>query len=301
MEEKSSLKRLIDGVGASKFAKLLRAVLDRIPIVLIGSDSTGIDNLVDTLVSLAPHRHHYIFRTDFMLPEEYLNLYQEEEDNFSIPRAIFSSRTQDSPFIFQTVENLKGWVIGFSIAEEIKKIDIISNLSNLSRKFLIINQDLDSKVQLSFNGLNGNDLNLQLEKKIIERAIKKTEVAVEKMKRVIKKRIKVDPSKGVMESIMEFDNEAEQIQSNILDSEIKAFAHAGERALAIVNRIDLLINAGFKIEISGKTLLETIDYQEVSYERLLEFVQAEYGLDFRHCLKGGRSAAVGDRIDGFWG
>ncbi len=300
MEDMSSLKKIIDQIGAGKFALILRAVLDRIPIVLIGRDSTSVDELVDTLVSLAPHRHQYIFRTDFMLPEEYMNLCQEENDNFTIPRGIFSSCSTDSPYIFQTLEDLKGWVLGFDITDELKKVDIISNMSNITLKFLIINQDLD-KYDISLTGWKENGLDLQLEKKIIERAIKNTDVAVEKMKRVIKKRIKVDPSKGVMESIMEFDTEAEQIQSNIFDSEIKAFAHAGERALSILNRIDLLINASFKIQISGKTLLETIDYQEVDYERLLQFVQAEYGVDFAHCIKGGRSAAVGDRLDGFWG
>ena len=150
-------------------------------------------------------------------------------------------------------------------------------------------------------GLDNSNLSLKFEKKLIDKAIEKTEVALEKMKRVLKKRIKIAPSNDIMAAIMRFDSEEEKIRMNIFIQEIQAFIQAGMRSLAILSRIDLLRELGFKIELSGKTLLQTIDYEEVDADRILQLIQAEYGVNFSNCVKHGRVVQVGDRIDGFWG
>ncbi len=298
MKNRYSLKSLIEKVGVKQFALLLRMLLDRIPIVLFGKQPESIDNLLDRIVSIIPHRQNYVFGKDFLQLEEYEELCQDEIENLDTKRAVFSSLTGDSHKIFDEIEDLKGWIIGFDTSNELKEGEIKSNMSKYN--FLGVYIGLE-EIELSLYGLKEKEVDLKFEKNLIQKAINKTDVAVEKMKRVLKKRVKADPSKQVISNIMDFESEAGQIQQNIFNQEINIFTQAGERALAILNRITLLRKLGYKMKISGKTLLETIDCEDVTPDRLLQLVQAEYGEDYSACIKGGGAARFGDRIDGFWG
>ena len=104
-----------------------------------------------------------------------------------------------------------------------------------------------------------------------------------------------------MAAILRFDSEEEKIRSNIFTQEIQSFVQAGMRALAILSRVDLLRELGFDVNLASTTLLKTIDYEEVDSDRMLRLVEAEYGIDFSACIKGGKSVQIGDKIDGFWG
>ena len=300
METTYTLKMLIALLGKHQLSLLLRIILDRYPIVIIGNDQTEIDNLLNALISLAPHRHEYIFWSDFIENDEYLQLMQEELDDFNIPRLIFCSPSNASKHIFNRIEKLKAWIVGFDISNGFLKEEIIKNIKKFEEKFLMILMEQNG-IKLLLNGLNNNDFNLTFEKNLIDKSIQKTEIALEKMKRVLKKKIKAAPSNEVMAAIMRFDSEEEKIRTNIFIQEVQAFVQAGMRSLAILSRIDLLRELGFNVELSGKTLLETIDYEEVDADRILQLIQAEYGVNFAPCIKGGKSVQIGDRLESFWG
>ncbi|TFG05497.1 MAG: hypothetical protein EU536_01980 [Promethearchaeota archaeon] len=300
MDTTYSLKKLIDILGKNDFSLLLRISLDRIPIIVLGDDMNEVDSLVNAIIPLAPHHHEYVFWSDFISEAEYEQLCQEEDDDFNIPRIVFCSPTNASKHIFDRIKKLKGWVIGFDIHNGLSKESIIYSISEIQKEFLLIFAKL-GEIKLKLYGLNSGELDLSFEKKLIDKAIEKTEIALEKMKRVLKKKIKVSPSNDVMASIMRFDTEEEKIRTNIFFQEIQSFIQAGMRSLAILSRIDLLRELGFNIELSGKTLLQTIDYEEVDADRMLQLLKAEYGVDFSLCIKHGKIVQVGDRIDGFWG
>jgi hypothetical protein len=299
MDTKYTLKKLMEILGKNQFALLLRIILDRIPVIIFGKDHNEIDNLLNGLISMAPHRHEYVFWSDFIENDEYLSLIQEEDNDFNIPRNVFCAPTNASKHIFNRIEKFRGWIIGFEISNGISQEGVISNFKNFEERFLIIIME-QNELKLTLFGVD-NNINLDFEKKIIDKAIQKTEIALEKMKRVLKKKIKTPPSNDVMTAIMRFDIEEEKIRSNIFIQEIQTFIQAGMRSLAILSRIDLLRELGFDVELSGNTLLETIDFEEVNPDRIIQLVQAEYGVDFSSCIKGGKIIQVGDRIDGFWG
>jgi len=299
METTYSLKKLIELLGKNQFALLLRIIFERYPILILGNHPNEVDNLLDGVISLAPHRHLFIFFNDFIEPDEHQQLIQEELDDFNLPRTIFSSPSNASKHIFNRIDQLKGWVIGFNL-NGYSKNEIIQKIEKIEEKFLVILMEQNG-LKLFLYGVKNDSLDLFFEKKLIDKAIQKTEIALEKMKRVIKKRIKSTPSNEVMGAIMRFDSEEEKIRTNVFIQEVQSFVQAGMRALAILSRLDLLRELGFKIELSGKTLLETIDYEEVSAERILQLINAEYGVDFSSCIRGGKAVQVGDRIDGFWG
>lgn len=300
METTYSLKKLIEILGSHQFALLLRIILDRLPVIVIGNEQNEVDNLLHGIISLAPHRHEYIFWSDFVEHDEYIQLIQEEQNDFNIPRNIFCSPSNASKHIFNRIEKLKGWIIGFDISNGFTMDGIIENIKKYEEKFLTIKIESNT-LKLVLNGLNNNEFNLNFERNLIQKAIQKTEMALEKMKRVLKKKIKTTPSNEVMAAIMRFDSEEEKIRTNIFIQEIQSFVQAGMRSLAILSRIDLLRELGFELEISGKTLLETIDYEEVDADRILQLIQVEYGIDFSPCIKGGKAIQIGDKIDGFWG
>jgi len=299
MDTKYTLKKLMEILGKNQFALLLRIILDRIPVIIFGKDHNEIDNFLNGLISMAPHRHEYVFWSDFIENDEYLSLIQEEDNDFNIPRNVFCAPTNASKHIFNRIEKFRGWIIGFEISNGISQEGVISNFKNFEERFLIIIME-QNELKLTLFGVD-NNINLDFEKKIIDKAIQKTEIALEKMKRVLKKKIKTPPSNDVMTAIMRFDIEEEKIRSNIFIQEIQTFIQAGMRSLAILSRIDLLRELGFDVELSGNTLLETIDFEEVNPDRIIQLVQAEYGVDFSSCIKGGKIIQVGDRIDGFWG
>lgn len=188
METKYTLKKLIEILGKNQFAFLLRIILDRIPVVIIGKDHSDIDNLLNGLIAMAPHRHEYVFWSDFIENDEYLSLIQEEEDDFSIPRNIFCAPPNASKHLFDKIEKFKGWIIGFEVSNGVTKEGVIINFRKYEEKFLIISIEQNNLKFTSF-GLD-NNLNLDFEKRIIDKAIQKTEIALEKMKRVLKKRLK---------------------------------------------------------------------------------------------------------------
>ena len=299
MEAKYSLKKLIEILGKNQFALLLRIILDRVPVVIVGKEHNEIDNLISGLIAMAPHRHEYVFWSDFIENDEYLSLIQEEENDFNIPRNVFCAPPSASKHLFEKIEKFKGWIIGFDVSNGLSKEGVIINFRKFEEKFLIISIE-QNNLKFTLFGLD-NNLDLDFEKKILDKAIQKTEIALEKMKRVLKKKIKTPPSNEVMTAIMRFDTEEERIRTNIFVQEIQAFVHAGMRSLAILSRIDLLRELGFNVELSGNTLLQTIDYDEVNPDRIIQLIQSEYGVDFSSCIKSGKIVQVGDRIDGFWG
>lgn len=300
MESNYSLKKLIEILGKNQFALLLRLILDRFPVIIIGEEQNEVDTLLSGLINLASNnRLIQNFGSDFFEQDEYMQLCQEEENDFNIPRIIFCSPSNASKHIFNRIDRLKGWIIGFEESNGLSKEQIIENVQRLEPQFLIM--IIRDTIKIELMGINNNSLNLNFEKNLIDKAIQKTEIALEKMKRVLKKRIKAPPSNDVMAAIMRFDSEEEKIEMNIFIQEIQSFVQAGMRSLAILSRIDLLRELGFDPTISGKTLLQTIDYDEVDADRILQLIQAEYGVDFSSCIKGGRSVAIGDKIDGFWG
>ena len=153
------------------------------------------------------------------------------------------------------------------------------------------------------HNFNWNGIKLDFEKNLIQKSIIKTEIAIEKMNRVLKKKMKSNKisSSKMIEAIMNFDTEETKIRQNIYNQIVEEFVQACIRALAILSRIELLQELGFSIQISEKTLFKTIDYYEIDHERLLEFLKNEYGIDFSKCIGTGLKIEIGDIIESRWG
>ncbi|NHI92768.1 MAG: hypothetical protein EAX96_09735 [Candidatus Lokiarchaeota archaeon] len=300
MEESYSLKNLIKYLGENNFTILLYSLLNRIPIFVVGEIDDEINDLINSIISLVPHRNDVVFYSDFIDPEDYSLMIEEELNNFNIPRLIICCPTTASNIAIEKISNLTGWILGIKFNESFSYSKIFDKLSNRLDFFLILNI-LNDKIQIESKGLNFNQIDLSFEKKLIIKSIEKTEIALEKMKRVLNKKIKDSINSQILNSIMNFELEENKIQANIFREEIQAFVHASIRALAILSRIDLLRELGIRIQLADKTLLQTIDYENIKCQRLLRFIKSEYGVNFEKCINMGWKNRFGDQIESSWG
>lgn len=300
MERNFSLKNLIQTLGHSDFSLLIQMILDRFPILIVGQNEELVDELVNKMVTLAPHRSEMVYYSDFVEDQEFLSLLQDEHDDFNSPRIIIRAPSNTSLHAVEHISTFKGWILGFTNKNGMKE-KLIDDFLRKEKRFTIIFLDQLDEITLKIYGMKPNDLDLSFEKKMLDKAIKQTEIALEKMKRVLNKKVKLKKESEILKAVMNFNIEEEEIQKNILQQEIQSFVHASSRALAVLSRIDLLHELGMDIKIADQTLLQTIDYEQIRIERLLEFIKSEFGVDFFSCIKGTWKDRSGDKIDGLWG
>ncbi|MHA1229943.1 MAG: hypothetical protein ACTSRP_00160 [Candidatus Helarchaeota archaeon] len=302
MESSYSMKNLIGMLGKENFSKILRGLFNRVPIVVVGDESLQVDKVINSLVQLMPHRNELVYWSDFIEEDELIRLYQEEENDFNVSRIIIRSPSNATPHAFRKINsnNFSGWVIGYSLKDRITLREAIENISKKINTSIILYLNRD-KLEIIESNYKWNGMEYDFEKNLIHKAIIETEEALEKMKRVLQKKIKNYKNSGIIEAIMNFETEEEKIRQNIYRQKINEFVQAANRALAILSRIELLQELGFNIQISDKTLLKTIDYQGVGHKRLLEFLLYEYGIDFSKCIGTGLKIDIGDIIESRWG
>ncbi|MBD3228762.1 MAG: hypothetical protein GF329_11305 [Candidatus Lokiarchaeota archaeon] len=304
MEANYSMKNLINLMDKNQFSKILRALFCRTPVIIIGNESIQVDRAVSSLTQLMPHRKELVYWNDFIEEDEVLQLYESEESDFNVPRIIVRSSSNATSHAFRKINETQflGWVLGYSMKNEVPLEEAIENIKQYVPNAVVLWNNGEKLELLEFNQkLNGN--NYGFEKNLIKKSIIETEIAIEKMKRVLQKKIKRSKksSAGIIDAIMTFDTEEEKIRQNIYNQIIDEFVQAANRALAILSRIELLQELGFDIKISVKTLFKTIDYKDVSHERLIEFLFYEYGIDFSKCLGSGFKIDIGDSIESRWG
>jgi len=165
-----SLKKLIDLLGYNSFSLLLRMVLDRYPIIIIGRIRESLDDLANAIISLAPHRTQLVFYNDFVELEEYNNIIQEELDNFAIPRIVVCSHTEASQFALENNFELTGWIIAFKVNDNDEKDKIISKILHEELCFLAIFLDDEEQIKIEPYGNNLKALDLSFEKKLLKLA-----------------------------------------------------------------------------------------------------------------------------------
>ncbi|MHA1410203.1 MAG: hypothetical protein ACTSQY_07870, partial [Candidatus Odinarchaeia archaeon] len=85
------------------------------------------------------------------------------------------------------------------------------------------------------------------------------------------------------------------------NSEIMGFVNACKRALLLLTRLNLINDFKINASISEKTLLDTIQYKKANAERILDFIESEWGYRFHSFIKKGKFSVFGDIVDGLWG
>ncbi|MHA1835921.1 MAG: hypothetical protein ACTSYQ_03215, partial [Candidatus Odinarchaeia archaeon] len=139
------------------FPMVLRCLLDRIPIIIFGSDKNDLDTFAVNLIKFTPHRQELVFWSDFATVEEYDRIRDEESQDFDTPRVIIRSPALAAKQALNNFNNFKGWI--FSISADVIDLDsCIDTILNKEKNVLVIDLDNGSEVNYITNNKRGDKL-----------------------------------------------------------------------------------------------------------------------------------------------
>ena len=284
-------------------AFILHCLLDRIPIVIISSNEEEVENMMNGLTNLISFRNIMIFYTDFVNLDDYNSLLESEEYDMEVQRNIFLCYPFALEKATEVFENFNFWIIGCTNSIENRPYldKLFRRLYKKNSQFLLIDIH-ENSLKTRIEGNKPDKMDISFEKSLYQNAINHTEVAIEKMKRVISKRINVKKILNEQyENIMNFYFEEMELKENIIKKEITDFYLASKRTLNILTRIKNLENLGYSTSISSKTLFSTIAYNQSSIGRILKFIMQEWNMNFYHFLNSKKSSNFTDTFESLWG
>ena len=294
--------KLLDKLKRKQSSLILYCLLDRIPIIVFGDDSNTIDDLLLELSELIDFRKEMVFNTDFIANNEYTALIQNEDIDYNTLRIQIRCPDDVSFEALNQFENFRSWLMGINI---IKQNGNLQQIKSLIRKKInaFLNISITSnKVSVVFEGINPKLLELSLEQEILQKISQDTEKSIIRMKRVLSDRIKINNvDNELIQTLLDFNAEKNELKKNIFKKEIQIFYSGSKRAFFILSRLNLLNNLEIKTKIGSKTLLETIDFEDVSIGRIISFIKHEWGEDYSNLIENNNKIFIVDKIDSLWG
>lgn len=286
----------LETLEQKELAIILRGLLDRYPVIIVGNNGEPIDFIAESLINLVPHRREVVFGSDFISNHEHEQMIAYEKTDYNGERMVYRAPSSVVPGITQEIHNFKGWVISTNKTGFSNLIDKIKSQTHGTIILEVHNGTLTLK-------LNGNTKCLtktSFEQKLFEKVMSETQMKIERITRVLKRAAQGKVSKRLESSLTDLQNEEERVRQSLFQEQIQAFVHAAWRTLVILLRLRLLEEVGVKSVISDKTLRQAIDYKAASINRLMEFIKTEWGEDFTGAIEGGRGRSFGDRLEGSW-
>ena len=164
-------------------------------------------------------------------------------------------------------------------------------------------------IEITENGLKAEiigkefqPLDLSFEKWLFQNAINRTEISIERMKRIIAKSYKKSKiSKADLDDRMNFSFEELELKENILKKEIINFYQASKRTFSVLNRLKNIESFGYSTRISTRTIYSTIAYKFSSIERILDFIEKNWKINFFTLLDAKKTSNFTDTFESLWG
>ncbi|MFX1405574.1 MAG: hypothetical protein ACFFC9_13355 [Promethearchaeota archaeon] len=283
-------------------ALIVFSLLDRIPIIVFGDNASQIDSFLIEMSELLHFRKEFVFYTDFISLSEYLDLIQNESIDYNSQRAHIRCPSNVALKALNQFERFDSWIIGIEIPNQNEKINYFKkSIKKKIKSFLCISL-LSETIEVILEGLILKQLDLSLEQNLLQKISQDTEKSVAKMKRVLSEKIKSnDFDVDLIESLLNFDVEKEELKKNIIKKEIQNFYSGSKRAFFIFSRLNLLNNIESNTKIGSKTLLETIDYDDAPIERIISFINKEWGEDFMNLIEKVKRVNALDSMQSLWG
>ena len=294
--------RFVSNLKKSSSSMILYCLLNRLPIIIFGNDSNDVDEFLIELSELMHFRKDVVFYTDFISLEEYQQLLQNEDIDYNTQRTQIRCPCSVSKKSLMLFDHFSSWIIGFETINEKKTIKMLEDfVRNKIPIFLEIRFFSDS-ISVELIGLNEKEIDLAFEQNVLQKISQDTEKSVIKMKRVLSERIKNEKlDKELIASLLDFEVEKQELQKNILKSEIQNFFSGSKRAFFILSRMHLMNGFEMNARIGSKTLLETIDYYDASIERIISFIYKEWRENFSELFENGKKVNALDRMQSLWG
>ena len=257
-------------------------------------------------------REKLLFNTDFISKDELVLILQEEEADYEIKRSLFICPNKALQKVIQTFDSFQSWILCFNVTEwrTMKKNDtfnsglryIIKMIQKKQENILLI-ENIDDEIKVNMIGRKLRLNDFKFEKRIYNKAIKFVDNSIVKMRRIFDQHLSLlnNFSSELKEELLDFNFEEINLKKNMFKIQILEFYNAARRAFSILNKISILNSLDIDIEISDKTLLDTISYTETNYSRLIDFIRVEWGENFSEQIDSEPIKYKHDLIEGLWG
>ncbi|MFX0077510.1 MAG: hypothetical protein ACFE96_18860 [Candidatus Hermodarchaeota archaeon] len=281
---------------------ILYALLDRVPIIVHGDDAVKVDDFVIDLSNLIHFRKEFIFYTDFVSINEYENLVMDENVDYNSQRTHIRCPSSVALKALNQFEKFNSWIIGIEIPQEKERVrQFINSIKKKISYFLSISF-FSNSILVEVIGLNWKLLDLTFERDVLHKISQDTERSIIKMKRTLSGKVKTgEMDEDLIKTLLDFDVEKEELKRNIFKKEIQNFYSGSKRAFFIFSRLNLLNNIDTNTKIGSKTLQETIDYNDAPIERIVSFINKEWGEDFSLLIENGKKVNALDSMQSLWG
>jgi hypothetical protein len=289
--------------NSNDIAILINSLLNRLTILITGNNEQEIESFMNEIISLVPFRNLLIYYTDFTDTDDFLSFKETEQQDYDVKRGIYLCYPFASDKLIENFHNFDSWIIGVIKSDMNQNLmDEIKDKIYHYQPFYLYLEIKDNKFLSQIEGKNFPEIDLSFEKWIIENAIRNTEISIEKMKRVISKRIKSKNIKDfIPTNLLNFNYEENNIKYNLIRNEIIKFYQACKRSFSILNRIKILSEMGISSTLSAKTLYKTIHYDQASIKRIIKFIQKEWDIDFSNFLELKKISNFTDTFESLWG
>ncbi len=302
----------IFNIGEEKFSLILKCLLDRIPILIAGTNKEDVEFLANFLADLMSFRTKLIFYTDFISESELDMLLQEEDTNYDTNRYIVVCPNDAIHKALRLFDQFKSWILCYHILFDESKINkdgfnarlsfILKMVRNKTENFLLI-ENSENQISVNMVGIKFKNSDLKFEKLIYSKAIKFVDNSISKMRRIFEQRLSLlkNFSKELQEELLDFSFEELNLKRNIFKIQILEFYNAARRVFSILNKISILNSLNVKTELSDQTILDTISYSNASFFRLTQFIRAEWGEIFVGEIETEPMKYKEDLMESLWG
>jgi hypothetical protein len=200
------------------------------------------------------------------------------------------------------IDQFNSWIMGFELDNDKHKLEnFIKFIKKKVNVFLNI-MIFSKSISIITVGLNLKQLDLTFEQNILQKISRDTEKSIVKMKRVLLEKTKPEKlDKELIKTLLDFEVEKKELKKNILKNEIQKFYSGSKRAFFILSKLNLLNSFEMNVRIGSKSLVEIIDYDEASIERMVSFIDKEWGEDFSDLFENGKKVNVLDSMQSLWG
>ena len=288
------LDNVLNALGKKQLAIVLRSVLDRYPVIIHGDSSEIADSIAETLVKFVPHRREVVFGSDFVSFSEHERMMSHEKSDYKGERIVYRSPSTSTELLCSEINDFQGWIMA------IDQKDIEEVKGNLAQSSPIIIRFVEGVLKIESNGTPKTISNTRFEEKLLEKVTSETGAKMERIIRILCRATHGKVSERLEKSLIDLKQEEERVRQSLYREHIQGFVEAAWRVMIILMRLRLLQGVGVKSVISDKMLRQAIDYQGSSIDRLIDFIKAEWGEDFRSSVQDGAGHQFGDRLEGFW-
>lgn len=301
-----SVMQLIEHLD-DEFPYVLNCILNRMPLLVQGHNPELLDDLVSSLALLCPQRHQMVFWRDFTTEEEFQAVWTEEKHNIQVERSVFCCFSSNTELLVERISNFSSWLIALPLSNSSAR-STGQDLGSIIRKKALEHCGnigtllVESPSVMTFSFTKNPEWNLELEKSIVKKITIRRKQSLERIRRLLRKSLRdLNVSNQIVQIVLQLEDEAEKLTSDVFNEEVNKYIHAARRAATILSRVRLAREMGAPTTLTHRNLCEAIGWEEGDIDSILRLIYAEWHDDFSNCVRNGRFSGLGAWVDSMWG